>query len=139
MIGSFSLGDSAGTKLGFDLEEPPFPEGWVGTLITCQSPDFSGGLACTIHVDDLELLANHLDVCARSFPGCFRYEDIEQNIDMTVRLDRSGKGQITAMFRTDSADLCLRIDTDQSVIRVAGVDLKRLLATIKQSNPDRLT
>jgi hypothetical protein len=58
---------------------------------------------------------------------------------MTVRLDRYGKGQITAMFRTDSADLFLRIDTDQSVIRVAGVDLKRLLATIKQSNPNRLT
>jgi hypothetical protein len=138
MIGGFSIGDSRGTKLSFEFEGGPYREGWVGTSITYEAPGLRGGDSCTIHYDDLEHLASSLGNCANSFPGNFSFTDMEENVELTVRLDRFGKGQINALFTTNSADLVLRIETDQSGVRVAAEDLKRLVASIRRSNRGRL-
>lgn len=116
MTDTVSLGDSAGTWLRFEIEGYPSSEGWMETTIRCQSPSFSGSMQGTIHLEDFEFLAKCLKGCADSFPGSFSFTDPEENIDMTVRLDDSGKGCITAMLATSEADLLVRIDTDQSVV-----------------------
>ena len=78
MIGSVSLGDSAGTGLSFEIEGYPYSEGWIETAIRCQSPSFSGSGKVTIHIDDFELLAKRLKGCADSFPGSFSLTDTEE-------------------------------------------------------------
>ena len=116
MTDTVGLGDSAGTWLRFEIEGYPSSEGWIETTIRYQSPLFSGSGKVTIHIDDFELLAKRLKGCADSFPGSFSFTDTEENIDMTVWLDDSGKGRITVMLATSEADLLVRIDTDQSVV-----------------------
>ena len=134
MSGKFDFSSGTGSSLQFELGNADL-EDWIPTTIKFATPSFSGVTGASIRWGDFDMLANDLEGSCARLPSSLTFENEEQNIDLTIRLNSIGNGKVSAIIRAAGGDVLLDLETDQAAVRSAAADLRHALANTGRGHP----